>query len=216
MNAPPSAPLIGLYGGSFDPVHLGHLETARELLARFPFTELRLLPAALSPLKQGHADAQHRLAMLQLAVADTPRLTVDDRELRRPPPSYTIDTLRAVRAELGPTASLVFVLGHDSFLSLPRWRDWRALTDYAHLLVVTRPGHDAPADGELAEWLAPRRSGSPDMLEFRACGTVTFVATQPWPVSSTEIRQRLAAGEDVVTYLPQAVTDYLRRHHLYV
>lgn len=210
-----SHPLIGLYGGSFDPVHLGHLETARELLARFPFSELRLLPAALSPLKQGHADAHHRLAMLRLAVAEIPRLTVDDRELRRAPPSYTIDTLRAVRAELGPDAALVFILGHDSFLSLPHWRDWRRLTDYAHLLIVTRPGHEAPASGELAEWLSARRSGSPDMLEFRACGTVTFVATQPWPVSSTEIRQRLKAGEDVATWLPQAVTDYLRRHHLY-
>lgn len=208
-------PLIGLYGGAFDPVHLGHLETARELLARFPFTELRLLPAALSPLKQGHADAHHRLAMLKLAVAEIPRLTVDDRELRRAPPSYTIDTLRRVRATLGPDTGLAFILGLDSFLELPRWKEWQALTSMAHLVVVGRPGCHPPIAPELAAWLEPRLARDRSGLDTAPAGRVLLAATPPLDIASRVIRAAVRAGGDTAGWLNPAVRDYIDHHHLY-
>jgi nicotinate-nucleotide adenylyltransferase len=144
--------VIGLFGGSFDPVHLGHVATASALLDGFGFHEIRFLPAARSPLKDHVTADVHRVAMLERALAGHPGLVLDRSELDRPPPSYTIDTLRRVRATLGPDEPLVFILGQDSFLELPRWREWQALTNFAHLLVVSRPGSAwpaglAPADG---------------------------------------------------------------------
>ncbi|MDF2446373.1 MAG: nicotinate (nicotinamide) nucleotide adenylyltransferase [Moraxellaceae bacterium] len=137
--------MIGLFGGSFDPVHLGHVATAEELRARFGFREIRFLPAARSPLKDSVTADVHRVAMLERALAGHPGLVLDRSELDRPPPSYTIDTLHQMRASLGPEEPLVFILGLDSCLELPRWREWQSLTDFAHLLVVSRPGSAWPA-----------------------------------------------------------------------
>ena len=132
--------MIGLYGGSFDPVHLGHVALADDLRRRFPFREIRFLPAARSPLKAAVTDDTHRVAMLERALTGHEGLSLDRSELALPPPSYTVDTLRRVREALGPVEPLVFILGLDSFLALPQWKDWQALTDDAHLLVVSRPG----------------------------------------------------------------------------
>src|SRR6218665_165779 len=112
---PSPSSLIGLYGGSFDPVHRGHIATAEELAQRLPFSEIRLLPAARSPLKQEATANQHRLAMLELALEGKQGLTIDDRELCRPTPSYSVDSLREIRKELGPEQPLAFIMGADSF-----------------------------------------------------------------------------------------------------
>lgn len=210
-----SPTLIGLYGGSFDPVHKGHIATAEELLARFPFREIRLLPAARSPLKGAATADHHRLAMLALALANTPALTVDDRELRRPPPSYSIDTLREMRAELGPATPLVFIMGLDSFLDLPRWKDWQHLTDVAHLLVVTRPGSHSVFSSELACWLEKHRIDGAEPLESRPAGGVLLVETTPHAIASRDIRAAIGAGRPSSDWLAPAVRDYIDTHHLY-
>lgn len=209
------AGLIGLYGGSFDPVHKGHVATAEELLARFPFREIRLLPAARSPLKTRSLPDHHRLAMLQLAVAGHPGLMVDARELSRPPPSYTIDTLHEIRAELGPSSPLVFILGLDSFLDLPHWKDWQTLTAYAHLLVVSRPGSHQEFSPELARWLEKHRISGPESLESSPAGGVLLVETAPHAIASRDIRAAVQAGQPSPDWLAPAVRDYINTHRLY-
>lgn len=207
---------LAYLGGSFDPVHQGHLHTAKELLLRFNFERLTLLPAARSPLKEAGTPFRHRLAMLQLAIAGEPRLAVDDREARRPPPSFTIDTLAELRRESGPERPLVFIMGLDSLLAVNRWHRWRELTAFAHLLVVTRPGWRADFVGEIAEWLAAHRADDPHMLECAANGRILLAETTPHAVSSTAIRAALHQGAAPESQpLPAAVAGYIRENHLY-
>lgn len=209
-------PLLGLYGGSFDPVHRGHVATAEELLARLPFAEIRFLPAARSPLKTATATADaHRLAMLRLALESKEGLTLDDSELHRPPPSYTIDTLRRQRAVLGPARPLVFILGLDSFQELPHWKDWRQLTEFAHLLVVSRPGSAPVFAPALETWLQPRRAVDAAALVARPGGQVLLLPTTPFDIASRRIRAALRAGRPTDNWLDPVVRDYIERHHLY-
>lgn len=207
--------LIGLYGGSFDPVHRGHLETADELLQELPFREIRFLPAARSPLKAGATANLHRSNMLKLALQGKQALTLDGRELHRPPPSYTIDTLRELRAELGPQQPLAFIMGLDSLLELPRWKDWQQLTDHAHLVVASRPGFSADFCPELADWLKNVLTREPTLLQSRPLGGVLLLETRPWPVASRDLRVAISRGEDVARWLDPAVWDYIQEHHLY-
>lgn len=210
-----SPALTGLYGGSFNPVHLGHIATAEELLARLPFREIRLLPAARSPLKEKSLADHHRMAMLRLALQGHPGLAVDDRELRRPPPSFTVDTLRAVRAELGRAAPVAFIMGMDSFLELPRWKDWQHLTDHAHLVVVSRPGSHPAFAPELANWLEKHRITAPESLESRPFGGVLLIETAPHDIASRTIRAAIRSGQATSDWLDPAVRDYIDSHHLY-
>ncbi|HEX4869432.1 MAG TPA: nicotinate-nucleotide adenylyltransferase [Moraxellaceae bacterium] len=207
--------MIGLYGGSFDPVHLGHVATAQELLGRLPFREIRFLPAARSPLKAAVTADAHRIAMLERALAGHPGLVLDRSELALPPPSYTVDTLRRARAGLGPDEPLVFILGLDSFLELPRWKDWTALADAAHLLVVSRPGNHPAFAPALAAWLDGRRAQDPAELAAAPGGRVLFVATAPHDIASRTIRAAVRDGADTSRWLAPAVRDYIDHHHLY-
>lgn len=207
--------LIAYFGGSFDPVHRGHLVTALELVAALKLQRLYFLPAALSPLKNTSLTSPHRIAMLQLAIQDQPQLALDRRELDRPPPSYTIDTLKALRSEHGARQPLAFIMGMDSFLSLPQWRDWRQLTDFAHLLVVTRPGYHAEFSADLQEWTNNHRCNDRQLLEYQANGLICFVETSPCAISSSAIRASLASGTPAKSILPPAVADYIYTHHLY-
>ena len=207
--------LIAYFGGSFDPIHSGHLATARELVDIFALAKLVFLPAALSPLKQQSLASQHRVAMLKLAIEDDRIFAIDEQELHRPQPSYTIDTLRTLRTQYSAQQSLAFIIGMDSFLSLPKWRDWQQLTDFAHLIVVSRPDFDAQFSTELQAWLNNRRCNDRLLLEYQPHGLVYFVATQPYAVSSTDIRARLALGQNTSATLPARVAAYIQLHHLY-
>lgn len=224
-------PLIALFGGSFDPVHNGHIALAESLHERFGFQELRFLPAARSPLKGEATPDQHRLSMIELAIRSKQAFTIDDRELKRPPPSYTIDTLKALRQELGNDTALVFILGQDSFADLPRWKDWQHLTDYAHLLVVNRPGAVSKLPEPLQNWLTPRLKTfhktlhkpsneqsdtlSHEPLNQTIHGGVWMVETPPHNIASQQIRATIQAGESTKDWLNPAVSDYIAHHHLY-
>ncbi len=207
--------LIAYFGGSFDPIHQGHLATARELVDIFALAKLVFLPAALSPLKQQSLASEHRVAMLKLAIENDSDFAIDEQELHRPQPSYTLDTLHALRTQYGTQQSLAFIIGMDSFLSLPKWRDWQQLTDFAHLIVVSRPDYDAQFSTELQAWLNNRRCNDRLLLEYQPHGLVYFVATQPHAVSSTDIRARLALGQNIPATLPARVATYIQLHHLY-
>lgn len=209
-----------LFGGSFDPVHAGHLETAAALGKRFGASAVSLLPAARSPLKHESTADSHRLAMLQLAVEDYPTLAIDDRELRRPPPSYTVDTLRELRAEIGAEAPLVWVIGADNLTGLAQWKDWETLTQLAHLLVVERPDAIWPTCGPVADWLAELSSVvSADQLQCSPNGKLLRLALPPQPFSSTGIRAELsrrAADSAKPDGLPDSVWRYIIQHDLYL
>lgn len=210
--------MILLFGGSFDPVHVGHVGIARAAQQALQPQRLLWLPTPRSPLKDAAgASAEHRATMLDamLAAAREPAWGVDDRELAQPTPTYTIDTLRRWRAELGPNTPLAFLIGLDSLHTLPAWRDWQALTDVAHLVVAHRPGQPVEMPEQVRSWLKNRQISSPVLLQSRPFGSVMLLDTPPCPVSSTALRAALADDRPPQEWLPAGVGDYIVRHGLY-
>ena len=211
--------LIGILGGTFDPVHLGHVALAEAALAALPLSQVLWLPSG-SP---GHrappvASARDRLAMLQLATGGQARYRIDASELERSEPTYTVHTLTRMRAQIGGARPLVLLLGSDSFLSLPTWLRWRELFDLSHIAVASRPGH-LPTDGgpepELSAEIA-RRSARPEQLALSAAGRVAYFPMPPTDVSASAVRAGLAAGRDLRDLLPAAVLAYIRAQQLYL
>ena len=204
-----------LYGGTFDPVHEGHLAVADAAAGLFD-TTVALLPSADPPHRAPPgASALDRAAMLDLAIVGHPRLRVDRRELHRTGPSYSVDTVREVRAEIGDPAPLAWLLGADAFRELTTWHHWRELFALAHLIVAARPGYalDALAP-ELEDTVATRWTGDRVALEQVPAGRV-FRLDLHRPDSATVVRGRLADGADVDDRVPPAVAAYIRQHGLY-
>lgn len=207
---------IGVFGGTFDPVHNGHLRTALELVDALALDELRLVPVHRPPHRNAPvAGAAARRAMLERAVAGCERLRVDARELARDTVSYTIDTLRELRAERGADCALCLIVGEDAFAGLRSWREWERLADVAHLVVVGRPGDPAPVDDALAAWCAQQPASSVDALGASPCGRLLRVQLTQLAISATRIRELLAAGRSPRFLLPDSVLDYIREHGLY-
>lgn len=196
---------LGIFGGTFDPIHYGHLRTAFELLQVLRLSEVRFVPAGLPPHRDApRCDPRRRLAMVQAAVADQPGFTVDDRELRRDGPSYTVTTLRELRAE-APDRSLCLIIGMDAFLGLPEWYEWREILALAHLVVAHRPGWSAPHEGVLAELLAERGAVASDELHASPAGRIRVHAVTPLEISSTDLRDLIVAGRDPRYLVPDPV-----------
>lgn len=207
---------IGLFGGTFNPIHIGHLRTALEIRERLGFDEIRLLPSAQPPHRdEPQVSAEHRAAMVARAIEGEPGLLLDDRELRRAGPSWTLETLREVRQELGANVSLSFCVGMDSLVNLSSWHRWQELTDWAHLVVAARPGWQMPTEGEVAEWLLARQSDDARMVRQQSHGLVLVTELTLLPVAATELRQRLRAGCSVRYLTPDSVVNYIEEHRLY-
>lgn len=202
---------IGLLGGTFDPVHFGHLRPAVEVRSVLALDELRLLPCRVSPLRDAPAAApEHRLAMLRLALDGHRDLVLDARELEREPPSYTVDTLASLRAEQ-PEARLYFVLGADAFASFDQWHRWPEILELAHLVVTCRPG----ASREIPAGLADRVGEDAGALEAAPAGGVLLQPVTQLDISATAIRELAAAGGDLRYLLPEPARQYIERHRLY-
>lgn len=211
----PLAP-VGVFGGTFDPVHYGHLRTALELVEQLQLQQLRLMPCAVPPHREPPAcAARHRAAMVELAVAGEPRLVCDTRELGREGVSYTIDSLVELRRELGEGHSLCLVMGCDAVLGITTWHRWQELLDWAHVVVIARPGWQLPVAGPVADWLRQHRLADRRPLRERPNGGTLIEELRPLAISSTEIRRLLAAGRSPRYLLPQAVLDYIQSHKLY-
>ncbi len=209
-------PAVGIFGGTFDPVHYGHLRSALELVERLRLQQLRLMPCAVPPHRAAPAcDARHRAAMVQLAVAGEPRLACDSRELAREGASYTIDSLMELRSELGEECSLNLVMGCDAVLGITTWHRWQELLDWAHVVVIARPGWQLPASGPVAQWLREHRPLECGGLHLHASGSILVEELRPLAISSTEIRELLAASRSPRYLLPQVVLDYIQAHNLY-
>jgi nicotinate-nucleotide adenylyltransferase len=212
------APLtpVGVFGGTFDPVHYGHLRSALELVERLGLEQLRLMPCAVPPHRENPACSPgHRAAMVELAVAGEPRLACDKRELARAGASYTIDSLIELRAELGAGHSLCLVMGCDAVHFITTWHRWTELLEFAHIVVIARPGWALPGDGVVADWLRQHLLGAAAGLTEQPAGGILVEELRPLAISSTEIRQLLAAGRSPRYLLPQAVLDYIQSHGLY-
>ena len=212
---------IVCYGGTFDPVHKGHLAVARAVHDALD-TPVHLLPAADPPHKgPTHANAEQRASMLALAIAGEPGLQLDRRELHREGPSYTIDTLRELRAELGPDTPIIWMIGSDSLVELDTWRCWRELFDYAHILAVQRPGSLTDGDSlagrapAVYAEIAPRQRRPSQLQDSAAGGFAIFPLAEQRPESSTELRRRLREGEPWRDWVPVQVADYIDQHDLY-
>jgi nicotinate-nucleotide adenylyltransferase len=208
--------MIGILGGTFDPIHYGHLRPAQEALRALPLTEIRLVPAGQPPHRRAPvASAAHRLRMAELAVADLPGFVVDDREIRRRGPSYTVLTLEALRAELGEQP-LCLLLGMDAFAGLETWHQWERLPLLAHLVVLTRPGWKFPSQAELHRWARDRLAPVAAELARAPAGRIYFQAVTPQEISASGIREAIAHGRPVAGLLPPAVLDYIRQNRLYL
>ena len=208
---------LGLLGGTFDPIHYGHLRLAEEMGEALGLAQVRLVPAGLPPHRSAPATAaSHRLQMVRLAVVGNPRLMVDEREIRKAGPSYTVETLTELRDEIGPAAPLWLIMGADAFLGLTTWKDWRRLFELAHIAIAHRPGYrliqsDALVDPLRSE-VDRRLTDTPPTTP--SGGLWRFTIT-PLDISATAIRERLRRGRSIRYLVPEAVRAYIEEQRLY-
>jgi nicotinate-nucleotide adenylyltransferase len=206
---------IGLFGGTFDPIHNGHLRTAFELWQALRLAQVRFLPTGNPPHREAPlATPELRLEMVRAAVEGNSAFVVDDREMRRTGISYSVDTLLDLRREF-PERSLCLLLGMDAFLGMPHWHRWREVLDLAHVIVAHRPGWRAPITGPLGEVMVDRGTGSVRDLHGAPAGRVFVHAVTQLEISSTEIRQLLLSGSDLRYLVPDAVRAIILRTGCY-
>ncbi len=206
---------VALFGGTFDPVHYGHLRAAAEISERLKVSNFRLVPAGQPPHRDGTwAEPFHRLAMLELAVAPYADLHVDEREVLRDGPSYMADTLASVRREVS-AVPLLLCVGQDAANQLHRWERWQELLELAHLVVMTRPRSEPSYAEELTAALEGRHVRRARDLMDSPAGLVCHVEVTQLAISSTDIRYQLGRGWDPRFLLPATVLSYIRKHGLY-
>jgi nicotinate-nucleotide adenylyltransferase len=204
--------MIGIFGGTFDPIHYGHLRSAVEVKEIFGLTQIRFIPGAKPPHReQPVAIAMMRLQMLELAIKNQPGLIFDTRELEREEYSYTVDTLKSLRQEF-PRESLLLFIGSDAFNNLTTWHQWRLLFDYAHIVVMTRPGLEIQ---ELDDFFKVRQTEEIKELAHHAGGKLFFQRITQLDISATAIRNMISEKKNPGFLLPDAVIEYIKQHRLY-
>lgn len=211
--------MIGILGGTFDPIHFGHLRMAQELSDALDLGEVRFIPAAISPLKiQPIASASERAAMLRLAIADNHKFSLDERELKRSGTSYTIDTLLSLRQELGADVPLCLLMGSDVFLGLPNWQRWQELLNYCHIVVAHRP-NSAPDPEAMpaplrALWGKSATTHVEDLTK-KSAGHIFLQHITPLDISATRIREDLSHNLTPRHLMPDCVVDFIHSRQLY-
>ena len=218
---------IGILGGTFDPIHNGHLRLAQEVLEQCSLSQIRFIPCGTPPHRgTPHTSAQHRLNMTRLAVQGNPAFVVDDQEIRRSGPCYTVDTLAALRAELGTQQPLCLLMGGDAFLSLNTWHEWEKLFGLAHIVAVQRGActlHNGrplgnaihEANAVLRDEYHARLAPAPQALRDAPAGAIVVVDMPTLEISATSIRRRCSENKSARYLLPDAVSDYIRINQLY-
>ena len=235
MNASKMQAPMAVLGGTFDPVHHGHLRLAIDLTETMKLDNIRLMPG-FQPVHRDRpsATAEQRLKMLELAVADIEQLTVDDRELRRKGPSYTLLSLQELRAEIGAEKPLFFIMGEDAFSQLDSWYQWQDLIKYAHLMVAIRPGNHPKISQQLedfvhkneykAELIDASASNSMKLMPYgytgalypeTAAGKVVWMNNPILEIASSDIRKRIAEKRSIRYLLPASVYQYIKQQKIY-
>ena len=208
--------MIGVFGGTFDPIHFGHLRSALEMLQDLALQEVRFVPLRTAVHRiQPTATAAQRLAMVRAALVDQPGLVADDREFRRTGNSYSYDTLASLRKELGPQRPICLLIGLDAFAELPTWYRWQDIADLAHWVVMGRPGAGTVTDSELRHWMTLRLATDPAILARKPGGSILFRDVTQLDISASAIRARLAVGLSPRFLLPDGVLAIIERERLY-
>jgi nicotinate-nucleotide adenylyltransferase len=204
--------MIGIFGGTFDPVHYGHLRSALEVKEIFGLKEIRLIPSAQPPHRQLPATtALMRVEMLNLAITNQQGLLVDTREIDRDGPSYMVDTLSSLRQEF-PNEPILLFIGSDAFNHLTTWHKWQQLFDYSHIVVMTRPGFDSPI---YDDFFTDRLSEHRTELAQNTAGKLYFQQVIQLDISASAIRNMIADQQDPRFLLPDPVIAYIQHHQLY-
>jgi nicotinate-nucleotide adenylyltransferase len=209
--------LIGLLGGTFDPIHYGHIGLAREAQEQLELDQVRLIPVNVPPHRSAPvASATHRQTMIELAIDNEPHIFIDCRELESKDISYTINTLKSLRQEFIDDA-LCLIVGRDAFNKLDSWKDWQGLLDYAHIIVANRPGesHDT-VSSQLNNFIAQHQTEDLSLLKERQNGYIYFIDIPMLDISSTLIRQRYTEDKPVDEFLPLPTLTYIKDNKLYL
>ena len=210
--------MIAILGGTFDPIHFGHLRPALEIVEKLNLSELRFIPSAKPPHRwQPQADARHRLKMVKKAIKTYPKFVIDEREFDRlekdNTASFTIDTVRSIREEIGESESLGMIVGMDAFQSFTSWRDWEDILDTVHLIIASRPGYDKQETS--LDWVQNRLVSEADELHNVASGKVYFCDVTQLDISATYIRNQIDKAQSCCYLTPKKVNKYIIKHNLY-
>lgn len=206
---------IGFLGGTFDPIHFGHLRPALEITEALSLRQLFIMPNHIAPHKSAsHGSAKQRSEMVELAISRQIRMTIDKRELKRHKPSYTIDTLKELKIEY-PNTPVCFIMGMDSLISFDTWFDWKNILSYCHLIISHRPGWKSKFNKRVGALVTKHQTTDKHDLHNLQFGKIYFQATSQLAISSTEIRELLNHDISIDFLTPDSVIDYIKEHDLY-
>lgn len=212
---------IGLLGGTFDPIHYGHLRLAEEMADALGLEQVRFIPAGLPPHRERPASSpEARLEMTQLAIVGNPRFRIEEYEVFKTAPCYMVETLKALREEVGYVTPLILFLGLDAFTGLESWHEWRRLFDLAHLAVAHRPGHaeagwEQALPAALRQELLARQTGRTELLRHAPAGSIRVQRISQLDISASRLREMIRLGESPRYLMPDSVIDYIHTHQLY-
>lgn len=216
------APLVGIFGGTFDPIHYGHLRIAEEIVETVGLQKMYFVPAGIPRLRHSPvASPQHRVEIVRLAIQKNPDFVLDEREIYRDSVSYSIDTAREFKQEFGEEVRLCLVLGADAFIKLPEWKNWKELFNLCHFIVSTRPGYTLTLikellSKELREECSQRWVSNTESLKKNASGLIFIASTTMLDISATTIRAHIAVGRSVRHLVPSVTVNYISENKLYL
>jgi len=207
---------IGFLGGTFDPIHFGHLRPALEISEALSLKQLFLMPNHIAPHKsKSHCTAQQRSKMVELAIQHQPKMQIDNRELTRNKPSYTLETLKELKIQY-PATPLCFIMGMDSLITFDSWFHWQEILNYCHLIISQRPGWHGQFNPTVQDVVDRCTTTNRQDLHQLQCGKIYFQTTSQFDISSTKIRQFLKKKQSIDYLVPQAVSDYIKANQLYM
>jgi len=216
------APLVGIFGGTFDPIHYGHLRVAEEIVETVGLQKMYFVPAGMPRLRHSPvASPQHRVEIVRLAIQKNPDFVLDEREIYRDGVSYSIDTVREFKQEFGEEIRLCLVLGADAFIKLPEWNNWKELFNLCHFIVSTRPGYTFTLikellSKELREECSQRWVSNTETLKKETSGLIFIASTTMLDISATSIRAHIAVGRNVRHLVPSVTVNYISKNKLYL
>jgi len=216
------SPLVGIFGGTFDPIHYGHLRVAEEIVETVGLQKMYFVPAGMPRLRHSPvASSQHRVEIVRLAIQKNPDFVLDGREIYRDGVSYSIDTVREFKQEFGEEIRLCLVLGADAFIKLPEWNNWKELFNLCHFIVSTRPGYTFTLikellSKELREECSQRWVSNTETLKKETSGLIFIASTTMLDISATSIRAHIAVGRNVRHLVPSVTVNYISKNKLYL
>ena len=207
---------VALFGGTFNPIHFGHLNLADNLVDYLQVESVHLIPCAIPPHRETpNISVEHRMSMLELATAENSAMIADDLELKRASTSYSIDTLNLVRQDIGPQIPLFFCLGTDALLSIDSWHRWTELLDYCHIVVCSRPNYQLPRNGVVANWIEQHLCDDLTKVKKQSHGYIHPCKIPLLDISSTTIRDSIKCGKSIDHMTTEPVVNYIKQHSLY-